>query len=808
MKFLSVLILSIFSTFAAVNDPVRVGGVPVVDMTRFLALSNSVVSGTAVSKMETNNGTAYRANINNVINPMNSAYGALGNGSTDDTTALQSAFNAIPPGGEILLPPNVTFLINSPILITNQNITIGGGGTIKAGTSFPNTTAMVRAWGTNISFFNIRFNASSNAVRALDWLTNSVDCNVQFCRFSDAYAGSTNSTIPYLIRIPGACTNIDISYNSFDLADTAHVNAITRQIAVTSYNSGEPPPHGINIHNNVFRRVGPAGDGDAICFQNNWTNNIGSTVRDNLFFLNWTGKSAVKIMVPGVTVDNNVIWKPAYDGVRDYGGFSTIKNNKIWQSRGDNCIEFGADGVSITNTLITENEMTMDISADISTTGDGIRANTTNAVGVIIDRNKITRARVGIYLPSGIHDSTITRNIIANTTQSAIITSLKTVGGTDYYPYNLTIDANGLSGITNAVGVSVIGGTNIMVGQILMSGNGEPVVFTGGTGNSRWNNRSADSIGGGTTQWELGLDGNWYVKNGASITNGVIKHLTLTGTDHAFDALGTNNFGWTGVIQNYSTGTNASAYIGMVNDLSNYVTIGVYSSAFLGKTNEGFFTLSTNLKGIDFAGSSSSQYWNFIVNGTNWFHVDGTGARGTTHTYGPSWDGSTKIPTEDDVYDKIETLQPLDADLTDLADGSLSGSKVGTGINGDNITSGTVADTRIASTLTRDSEWDTIAEIEAATGVDILVKTEIDTQAKFEAKLFVLPTGGGSGDAASVNTTAATDIDFTDANQIEWLLNTTPSPDQITARIKTSSIITNATSIGREIYLGTATNAT
>lgn len=45
-----------------------------------------------------------------------------------------------------------------------------------------------------------------------------------------------------------------------------------------------------------------------------------------------------------------------------------------------------------------------------------------------------------------------------------------------------------------------------------------------------------------------------------------------------------------------------------------------------------------------------------------------------------------------------------DADLADLADGSLTGSKVGTGINGDNITTGTIADARIASTIARDSE--------------------------------------------------------------------------------------------------------
>lgn len=61
------------------------------------------------------------------------------------------------------------------------------------------------------------------------------------------------------------------------------------------------------------------------------------------------------------------------------------------------------------------------------------------------------------------------------------------------------------------------------------------------------------------------------------------------------------------------------------------------------------------------------------------------------------------------------TVQAYDADLADLADGSLSGSKIGTGLDGTTITAGTVADARIAGTITRDTEWDTAAEINAAT---------------------------------------------------------------------------------------------
>ena len=46
-------------------------------------------------------------------------------------------------------------------------------------------------------------------------------------------------------------------------------------------------------------------------------------------------------------------------------------------------------------------------------------------------------------------------------------------------------------------------------------------------------------------------------------------------------------------------------------------------------------------------------------------------------------------------------VQAYDADLDDLADGSLSGAIIGTGISGTNITTGTVADARLESTVDR-----------------------------------------------------------------------------------------------------------
>lgn len=72
--------------------------------------------------------------------------------------------------------------------------------------------------------------------------------------------------------------------------------------------------------------------------------------------------------------------------------------------------------------------------------------------------------------------------------------------------------------------------------------------------------------------------------------------------------------------------------------------------------------------------------------------------------------------TSNDLVTAIGLKQDADADLTDLADGSLTGSKVGTGINADNVTSGTIAPARLGSGsggsakfLREDSTWQTVS---------------------------------------------------------------------------------------------------
>jgi len=59
------------------------------------------------------------------------SYGAMGNGSTNDTNAITACINAAPPGSAIFFPPGIYFT-NAPVYITKSLTVWGYGATIKS----------------------------------------------------------------------------------------------------------------------------------------------------------------------------------------------------------------------------------------------------------------------------------------------------------------------------------------------------------------------------------------------------------------------------------------------------------------------------------------------------------------------------------------------------------------------------------------------------------------------------------------------------------------------------------------------------
>lgn len=59
-------------------------------------------------------------------------YGATGNGSSDDTEALQRALSELAPGGTLVLPQGRTYLHSDVLVLGARGATVRGGGTLLA----------------------------------------------------------------------------------------------------------------------------------------------------------------------------------------------------------------------------------------------------------------------------------------------------------------------------------------------------------------------------------------------------------------------------------------------------------------------------------------------------------------------------------------------------------------------------------------------------------------------------------------------------------------------------------------------------
>lgn len=82
------------------------------------------------------------------------AYGAVGDGTTNDTAALAACIAATPAGGTILLTPGSTYITTSPLSITAANVTvIGHGAVIKS--SATTNGAKLAITGSGVSVYGL-----------------------------------------------------------------------------------------------------------------------------------------------------------------------------------------------------------------------------------------------------------------------------------------------------------------------------------------------------------------------------------------------------------------------------------------------------------------------------------------------------------------------------------------------------------------------------------------------------------------------------------------------------------------------------
>lgn len=216
----------------------------------------------------------------------------------------------------------------------------------------------------------------------------------------------------------------------------------------------------------------------------------------------------------------------------------------------------------------------------------------------------------------------------------------------------------------------------------------------------------------------------------------------------------------------------------------------------------------------------------------------------------PTFSLGASIARDAEVTAALASYQPLDPDLTDLSDGSLSGSKVGSGIAAGNITTGTLGTARLgtgtanSTTFLRgDQTWQTVSttvsddsitfaklqnlnaqtvigrnsgtlgdpgEVGASQVLDWLGSVRGSVLVRGASGWAVLTPGtsgtvlksngagsdpswqadstGSGGDSITVNGSSATDANFLNNTDIQFSLATAASPDSISATIANDAV--------------------
>jgi len=138
-------------------------------------------------------------------------------------------------------------------------------------------------------------------------------------------------------------------------------------------------------------------------------------------------------------------------------------------------------------------------------------------------------------------------------------------------------------------------------------------------------------------------------------------------------------------------------------------------------------------------------YWDNSSNKIDWLDYSSWDTNASDDLLSTDLDTESELETQLTDVTNIYTNNDGSLDDDDLSDNNLSDlSDIGTvsytagqylRADGTDYDSSSIQDGDLPSSITRDTEWDTVTEIETATGEDLVVSTEIDTETELESLL-------------------------------------------------------------------------
>lgn len=244
------------------------------------------------------------------------AFGASGDGTSDDTAAFTQALASLGAGGVLVVPPGTYRIKPGVITLPSKIVVRGERATIKPfGAGFD----LIDLQGTDVSMTGVTIDGENHVVRGVTIVGGSK--NILLAR--DTFENFTLPTTPTdpnyrqtpaAIRIEGNGNQITIAgvtvknviANHANDTRDGHPTWVARGIWITPA-SGQATSTHITIRDSTLAAVGPKDDGDCIVIQDS-RNRADLTIADNTF--DRCAKRAIKIQVPGAVVTGNRIINP------------------------------------------------------------------------------------------------------------------------------------------------------------------------------------------------------------------------------------------------------------------------------------------------------------------------------------------------------------------------------------------------------------------------------------------------------------------------------------------------------------------
>lgn len=552
-------------------------------------------------------------------------YGALGDGTTDDSAAIQGAFDAAIPGSFIVFPQsNTPYIVGSYISVGVNNITIVGYGATISGLSDTVFRKFMCVGRTGVVFDGLTIDGvySSTTLGIGDgsiYLQNSNDCTVRNCWFKNiAQSG---------VFIQGSSARNKIENCKF----TANFCAIFADDAGGSQTSktiitGNHISDGLGSTATAYSGgIKISGTGSATTFSghvisNNVIVNPGQMGIEIQTFVNDTAITGNTITGSGYGISVSACYRASVTGntinnVTEYGiefaastYNSSASGNNVYKATLKAIIVVESNNVSISGGIITDSEA-------------GVY---TRSKATIISGVKIVNCLTAI----GVHNS---ENIqISSCSITAGASSLYGIvlDSSDTPVNNVSIVGNYFSGTFQYKGISLYTPAN-NINDVLITGNN----FAGATGGggaigpdgavswlTAWTNVRCYGNLGQVGDWQRAFEQGWYATSTSLAANQYTPH-SFDSSTVAYDASGgaktfelpaaANNRNWTTTITKTDSSKNAvtiSGYGGVtINGASTYVLRAQGDSVTVVCSNGEWKVKSYVRRGVSFLYRSSNQ---------------------------------------------------------------------------------------------------------------------------------------------------------------------------------------------------------